>query len=213
MSFISYNLNIPFQSNKPSVDQPNMLTNTNAIAAWVLVDHFGFNDNQGGWHKNIHQPPQGTPGTVAGINQLYAQNVSPNTTGGTPDTQLFTKTGAGGISQITGNSAMNEGYQWLGGVIIQWGFVGPAGVTTGSFASGFATGTVTFKDRAVGAIGFKTNLFSVSTTLQYTAALPGGAGSVSIDTTPASTNFNKFTWRFNSNSAQYTGFMWMAIGV
>lgn len=56
MTFQTYNLNIPNPPNNPSIDVPNMQTNTNSIANLWLQDHFGFNDSLGGDHKQISMP-------------------------------------------------------------------------------------------------------------------------------------------------------------
>jgi len=50
---ISYNRDIPFATHNPSVDQPNMLKNTNAeITIWDR-DHVTFNTNFSGTHKQV----------------------------------------------------------------------------------------------------------------------------------------------------------------
>ncbi len=76
MPNFTYSINVPAASHNPSADQPIMQTNTNSIDSIITIDHFGFNDNQGGWHKNIHQPPQVlNPPIVAGIGQIYTKTL------------------------------------------------------------------------------------------------------------------------------------------
>lgn len=73
MSF-TYTLNIPFSSNNPSTDQPNMLANTNSISNLISVDHVGFNTATGGQHLQVTFPAENTPATPAGIvGVLYTQ--------------------------------------------------------------------------------------------------------------------------------------------
>lgn len=118
---ISYNINIPAAQNNPSNDQPLMQTNTNSTSQLIGIDHVTFNDavNPNGYHTVIHQTLQGSdPAIIAGINQLYSKNV---TVGLSTDTQLFVRSGLGIISQLTGFSAVANGWQQLGGIIIQWG--------------------------------------------------------------------------------------------
>lgn len=50
---ISYNLDIPDAPNNPSVDQPNMRTNTNSINTIIAVDHYTFADTPSGTHKQV----------------------------------------------------------------------------------------------------------------------------------------------------------------
>lgn len=123
MGLISYIQDIPASANNPSNDQPNMRLNTNAIANFLAVDHVPFDVNNSGYHTIIHQLPNGgvvpvDPITIAGVGQLYVKNVTYNAI---TDTQLFFKTGLGGISQLTGNNAVQNGWQILGGTILQWG--------------------------------------------------------------------------------------------
>lgn len=214
MTNFDYNTNIPFATNNPSSDQPKMQVNTNSTANLINVDHVGFQKNNGGYHTNIHEVPQGTwlatprtgaPVATAGFNQIFSLNSTPDTTGGVSDTQLFAQTGLGGVAQLTGSSvSAKDGYCWSGGFLFQWG------VVSGVFGSGTTFGTVTFKDRVPGTIPFPTSCFIVNTTPTYTTAQPSDTGIVAINTT-GFTNL-EFSWTFNSNSNKYTGFYWFAIG-
>lgn len=153
---ISYNLNIPAGPNNPSVDQPKMQTNTNNISQLIGIDHVTFNDavNPNGYHTVIHQTLQASdPASIVGIGQIYSKNV---TVGITTDTQLFHRTGLGGISQLTGNSALQNGYQWIGGVLLQWG-------RATSVGTALPNATVNFP------INFSSPAFSVNCTIITTA--------------------------------------------
>jgi hypothetical protein len=141
---ISYNLNIPDRPNNPSVDQPRMKTNTNSISQIIGIDHVTFNtpppgsnpNEKNGYHTVIHQTLQGSdPAAIVGINQIYSKNVTITNSGGTfTDTQLFARTGLGGIQQITGSSASANGFSFIAGVILQWGIVNaPLGSGTVTF--------------------------------------------------------------------------------
>jgi hypothetical protein len=212
----TYNNLVPATNNDPSVDQPQMLINTQSINSIIAVDHIGFNAGNGGYHTVIHQKTQvSDPAPIASFNQVYSKNYTPNTTGGIADTQLFAITGIGGISQLTGYSTQNstDGWQWVGGILIQWGTVTTA--SSGSFSSGLASGSVTFKDRVSGAIPFPTNCFTVIATpfWQTASGAPStdiSAGGVSINQNTLSTT--KFDWQFNSQSGRFRGFQWFAIG-
>jgi len=208
-----YTRDIPDAPNDPSADQSPMKTNTNSADSIIAVDHFSFNDNQGGYHNIIHQPVQlADPAIIASINQMYVKSVTPDTTGGVSDTQLFTRTGLGGISQLTGNYAAVQGYQWVGGILIQWGSVT---ISTGTGSSTHRTGSVTFKDRNgnQSTIPFPNNCFNVvaSFTAQNTSQTTASNSLSVLNLTTTS-----FSWVANSSSSSFVTnfptFYWVAIG-
>lgn len=217
---LTYTTGIPDTPNNPSNDQPNMKVNTNSINSWVQVDHHGFGDNLGGYHTIVHQDTasrtrsgagavtSGFPAAIPNINQIFSALSTPDTTGGTADTQFFNLTGLGGLSQLTGNNAQADGYCWCGGILIQWG--------TLAFPSGFdhVSGTVTFKDRAAGPnIPFPNNCFVVVPQLIISSTSESVASN-----TLAIRDFSvtQFRFVFNSSSStgstRYPGFYWIAIG-
>lgn len=192
---ITYNLNVPNGPNNPSVDYPNMQINTNALNTFLSIDHVGFNasPNPNGYHKTIHQVPlNADPATIANIGQIYSKNVTVNAIS---DTQLFFRTGLGGISQLTGNSAGTSGYQWIGGTLLQWG------TTT---ASGTGSRVVVFN--AAPNFDFPNACFQVIVQLQAIPLVTGSWGVTNI----TSTGFTLQT----VTSAVPSGrpFSWFAIG-
>ena len=144
---IPYNLNIPFSTHNPSVDQPNMLTNTNSIASLVAVDHVAFATAGSGQHNQVTFNANNVPSTPTSPPVLFT-----NTVGGVP--QLFFYSGTT-PSQYT-NATSGSTYL-LGGIILKWGQANLAG---GSF-----TRNVTF------ATAFPNACFSVVAT----AIAPTGA--------------------------------------
>lgn len=208
---LGYTNNIPDTPNDPSNDQPNMKTNTNSIQSIIQIDHAGFNDNNGGYHTVIHQVKQvSDPANIANFNEVYAKDYTPDTTGGVADTQLFIQSGLGAISQLTGylttDTVTSDGWQWVGGVLIQWGFV--EDLTSG------ATVSVTFKDRVPGAIPFPNNCFFVAATLSSGAGVTllqiRTSGIVVIGSTVSTTGFDcSFS---STGSVTGRGFYWIAIG-
>jgi hypothetical protein len=193
MTTISYNGTIPNPPNAPSADVGTMQTNAAAIAQWVSIDHHGFNDALGGWHKVIRIPQiasNSDPSPItspANAGQVYTKTVS-------GDLELFYESSGGIISQLTPGT---NGYSYLpGGIIVQWGIVNT------TFASN--TGTVTF---AIANIAFPNNCFNVQITMKGTS---GTANIVEVTGTPSKT---AFTWQFTGGSGtSYTGFYWSAIG-
>lgn len=88
MPLITYNNGIPAANNNPSVDQPDMQTNTDAIDTLIAVDHVSFNNNDGGLHHQVNfnnknaQGSQTDPqsvlytasGTASSVSQLVYKN-------------------------------------------------------------------------------------------------------------------------------------------
>jgi hypothetical protein len=202
MSLFEYTNDIPNRPDNPSNNQPDMKQNTNSISALLAVDHLGFNVNQGGNHNVIHFFTQtNDPGlTSPPVGQEYTKSVTPDTSGGLSDTQLFFESALGVIAQLTGSSTSNstDGYAYLGGIIIQWGLV-----TTGS-----SSGSVTFKNRVTGAIPFPNNCFVVVPGLASGSALIAGSNVSIRNSTVSKTGFN---WLLN-NVGGVNGFFWIAIG-
>jgi hypothetical protein len=62
-----YNNNVPFSTNNPSVDQPEILRNTQGISSLIAVDHVPFNTTNSGQHVQVtynnvfSQTPTPTP--------------------------------------------------------------------------------------------------------------------------------------------------------
>ena len=133
---------------------------------------------------------------ILNVQQIFPLLYTPDSTITSQDTQLFTMTGKGGISQLTGNLSGTDGWVWSGGILFQWGLI-TAVVTNG---------TVTFKDRVAGAIPFPNACYSV--TLTPGSSDVAGNYSVAIDSTSIPTNTG-FKYRaFGLLSKIY----WFAIG-
>lgn len=198
MPAISYNLGIPASGNDPSFDQPLMKINNDNIATYLSVDHVPFDVNNSGYHTVIHEVPNGVagttdPATIAGINQVYAKNVTiTNSAGTVTDTQLFTITGLGGISQLTGYHAAANGFQFLGGLILQYGFVAAPGV---------GIGTVLFNQAPN--FDFPTACYGV-----WFTSTPAGGNLLALANNPSNIQFN---WATNDGYGA-PAFYWIAIG-
>lgn len=194
---MSYTLDIPNAPNNPSQDQPLLKANTNAINALLAVDHvtFGFGSSSG-HHTVIHQIAQSLdPALLPGVNQVYAKNVTPAATITSTDTQLFTKTGAGVISQMTGRLDGVEGYVWVGGILVQWG------------SANFPSSGITFLTRVTGGIDFPNNIFAVYVSFKNTSSSSSNA-TIGVRN-PLTTGFTVST---TGASASWSGYYWLAIG-
>lgn len=228
MTNFTYNRDKPDAPNNPSNDQAPMKVNTNSIDDLIAVDHFSFNDNLGGYHNVVHQNAQlVTPTAIPGppqINQAFVQSVTPNTTGGAADTQLFNLTALNSLSQLTGFLVdkvaavvgppsypdLFQGYQWLGGILVQWGYVKGTHGSDNHFNDS-DTGSITFKDRVTGAIPFPNNCFFVMpASFFYRTSTASGEVTVSVNS--ATLSNLKFDWSLTTGSNKYTVFYWIAIG-
>lgn len=228
---LNYFTNIPFASNDPSIDQPNMQTNTNSISAWVDVDHYGFKDasNLGGLHTQVTMP------TLAGLpvrllsnsGILYTKSLAvyppdPQTsnnlfyTAGTStkeyqltrcinnNTQfnLFGVNTVGYAAPTAPVTSLNGGWTFLpGGLLLQYGFCNYAPTSTG------LTLNVVFP------IEFTFNPYSITTSV--TRISTGAVPTIAIrDGSVTTTGFTAFLNLYNLPGATNASnsFAWMAIG-
>lgn len=191
---LTYIRDIPSSPNNPSNDQPIMKVNDNSIDSILTIDHFGFNDNQGGYHNVIHQPSQNpnvNPATIATIGQLYVRTIG-------LDQQLFYKSGNGIVTQLTGptqSAATPNGLVYLnGGILLQWGVVNAPG----------SSGTVLFNNPPFN-VDFPVILFNVQLSLRRTS----GNQSVTIN---SAATFDKTQFSYLVSSAGSVALYWVAIG-
>lgn len=233
---------MPFTRSRPTASE--LLTDSQSLIQGNFnssddsfgIDHYKFSNLtvNNGMHKIIHQTVTDNsgntrlrsgsgattvffPGATAGIEQSFAANYTPDTTSPTTDSQLFSISGNGTLFQLTGNligtpagtDAINDGYAWMGGILLQWGIV-----QTDKFVNGVTSGTVTFKDRIPGAIGFPNNIFTIQTNALWTnsSGSPLGVGTVNVSRSKSNTDITGFNWQFNALSNKYVGFTWLAIG-
>lgn len=160
----------------------------------LAIDHINNNGQPGsqpaGYHTIIHQVPQTSVTTVAGYNQVFSGVPGTLVVNATPtrsvpnngDQQLYSLTGAGILSQLTGKSATTNGYCWSGGILFQWG----QGNNGGSFPVAFST------------------LFTVIAT-PFTA--PGFLNSI-----PSITSQNTSSFAMGNSGGQVFPVNWIAIG-
>lgn len=184
MSF-TYNNAVPASGDNPSVDQPDMLTNAQAIASIIAVDHVGFNTAGGGKHlqvtfnsNNVPVPPVTPPvlftNTVAGLAQLF----------------FYSGDAAHSANQYT--AAATGSTFLLGGIIMKWGVVlnPPSGNSTVTFSTAFPNNLYVAIP-----IGVRTNSSSVNSVYVNSGA-----------------TFDRTTFGFTTTSSNFTKVMWVAIG-
>ena len=125
MTDIDYLTDIPNGPNNPSVDQPNMKINTNGVADWVVEDHYGFKDINGGRHQFVRWPIANKPAST-GAKELLLYNGSPD---GTNFYLYYVRnnspTDIAHFVQMTRNEVpvqATNGYTWMpGNILLQWG--------------------------------------------------------------------------------------------
>lgn len=185
----TYNPGIPSGTVNLDQDYINIKNNFAQLDTSFGVDHVKYSvATKNGYHQTIHQIPRSSdPSNITAIGQIYSKTV-----GG--DTQLFYITGGGGISQLTGYSQAQNGFQYLGGVLIQWGFnsVNNQGTTT----------TITFPQ------AFSANAYSVTLGVFGTISPSPNAQNIFIQSV-SSTNFVVAS---SSSGGTLTKTYWMAIG-
>lgn len=176
------------------------------------VDHVNNNgapgSNPAGYHTVIHEVTQTTATSIPGVNQVFSGipgslSVDATLTPAVPnngDTQLYSLTGSGGLSQLTGYDRSVSGYQWLGGVLMQWGLAPGIGSDTVSpilFPIPFPS-------------GITANVLSITVTSTITGIPVSGsnASRIIITGSVSSTGFSTRTPRNIGDQGLY----WLAIG-
>lgn len=134
MANYSYYVDRPDANNNPSLDQPDMKVNTNSISSLISEDHIGFNQNNGGLHKQVRMPIQATipSGTISNSGTTYVKTANGSaqifyTNGITGNEYQLTRVDNAGYSTF----ADTTGWTFLpGGLILQYGSTTTTGVST-----------------------------------------------------------------------------------
>lgn len=128
---ITYNLGIPAGSHSPSVDQPNMQANNDAIASYVAIDHVAFGSAGSGKHNQVTFNGVTAPATPSDPTSiLYTKNDSHS------HPQLFFLNNQNPLNSVV--NANNGSMVLMGGMIVQFGAVtGAADNNPINFASTF----------------------------------------------------------------------------
>jgi len=173
----------------------------------LAIDHIDNNGSPGakpaGYHKIIHEVTQTSVSTVSGYNQIFSGVpgtlvVNSVTTPAIPnngDTQLYSLSSSGVLSQLTGKSASSNGYVWVGGILLQWGSATFSGTNT----------TV--------AVSFPVTFPNAVASVQLTR-LGGNTSSnpedIFIASGPSTSSFT--ARRMSASPSSGLNFYWMAVG-
>lgn len=129
MPFFIFSTNKPAANNDPSVDQPDMLQNNVSTNGIINVDHYTFNDNNGGLHKQTQIVDQVNipPGLLPGQSTLYSKFVQVHASGPESNSTVFYSPGdSGNEYQMT--RAIDSQFATFGNYT---NYVGPADQTGG----------------------------------------------------------------------------------
>jgi hypothetical protein len=194
---MAYQPGIPTGTVPLNQDYVNIQNNFNELNNQFLVDHVPLTETSmsppNGFHTDIHLVTQSGDPSSSSAAQLYSR-VASIPSGG--DTQLFYKSVMDtGTAQISGNHGANNGFGWFSGILIQWGQLTS---TSNTFQ------TLLFSP------AFPTNCFAIFTQPYGSSSVPGSQATVEIRKSTISKT--SFEWVFVTNSADYTGFFWVAIG-
>lgn len=204
MGMFTYFPNIPFANNNPSVDQPNMETDTNSISSLIAIDHQGFNLNQGGYHTVVHfidnvvDPPAVPPaGPLLGAGELYFKTL----TSVVSDTALFSQTAGGLKAQLTCNispSVMVDGFgSTFGTTFLPGGLLLNYGI---------------FNRSSSHAVNFLTPFSSPPYSITATPFGTLNSNSAYLSLTILSFTKTAYTWQIGGNNSAFNNFFWQAIG-
>jgi hypothetical protein len=131
MTNFAYNDGVPATNNNPSVDQPDMLINTQSIKNLINVDHLSFGVDDGGTHKQTTLNRLAVKPSLVGTQVALYSKLATNPA----SSQLFFEDSAGNEFQLTGNTAAAAtGYVLIGGsVLFKWGTVSVNPSSTANF--------------------------------------------------------------------------------
>lgn len=198
MSIPAYTLGYPPDGSTLGQTKSTIRNNLDGTYLTLAVDHINNNGQPGsqpaGYHTIIHQVTQTSVATTTGYNQVFSGVpgtlvVNAVTTPTIPpggDTQLYTLSSGGVLSQLTGSSLTTNGYAWIGGILIQWG------------TQSIGSTPVAF----IFPVTFPNNIFSISALRNQTSASVLGYTALSTSGVTLVAN--------NATSPQIT--RWTAIG-
>jgi hypothetical protein len=178
------------------------------------VDHVNNNgqpgSNPAGYHTVVHEVTQTSVSTVSGVNQIFSGvpgvlQVNAVTTPAVPpggDTQLYSLSGSGILSQLTGGSRTGNGYMWLGQVLLQWGTQNLTNSATQRSTVNYATANINFPNFALAVYATLICKAGGTSSSQNTLSLVAG--------TFTNTGFQ---YQYSgSGGGDFPGFFWLAIG-
>lgn len=196
MSFI-YTTGIPAAPDNPSVDQPNMQTNTNSIASWAAEDHYGYETGTDGQHKQVRMPAElGAPIAPGG----NASAIFPMAGKAVPQAQLF-------FANSNANFHLSPirawGYALFGGGIQanqSWNVVSVGPPSNGEYIVKLTAGATNGTDFAIFVTSGPSNPGNIATSAN---AFPTGADTFKVILTGVNASFGGKSANFFFMVLQY----------
>lgn len=203
MPIPSYTLGYPPDGSSLGQTKSTIRNNLDGTFETLSTDHINNNGPGGqpaGYHTIIHQVPQTSVDTVAGYNQVFSgvpgtlsvnSNITPNIPNN-GDEELYSLSGDGFLSQLTGYDANVNGFAWVGGILLQWGIVADTNLTIVP---------VNFTPN------FPNNCFNVQVTRGHTSSSPGSNSFWIIENSITNAGFS-----IKNDDSHTWGYIWTAIG-
>lgn len=196
MPAIPYNPDIPQATDEPSASQPELLQNAQGINNWTNVDHYKFDENDAGKHRQVTLPAQADPTTAADEIALFCKN---GPISGIPELFLRQQSN-GAVIPVTEHGA---GWTYLpSGLLLKWG----SGTATGYQAS--------FSFPTNPGIPVFTNVFFISVSPRAQQDNQLGYNQMTVLSAQAASNLGFFVncFQFSNGNPILTAFTWFAIG-
>lgn len=211
MPDFTYTRDIPFASDTPAEDQPDMQNNTNSIDSLIAVDHisFGTSDGTGGYHKQsqYHATVAKPTGLIAGNGTVYSK-----TAGGASEI-FFSPDASGNEYQLTksisASYALFATYTTYSGVLFHGGWT-------------FLPGGLLFQYGLVDAVGagtdipFPVTFSAVPYNIQVCAARTNSGSIITVfqagASYPAASKFQVTVFNAVTGAAEISPVYWTAIG-
>lgn len=186
---LTFTTGIPAGPHNPSVDQPPMMVNNDNIAAFVAIDHVGFNvmaPAVSGQHLQVTFNSNNVPSVPTSPPVLFTNNDAFNTP------QLFFYSGAAAKTTDQYTASANGSTFLLGGIIVKWGSVTATDNTTISFPKAFPN-----------------NCYNVQITVNATTVLPT---LVTVSGAPIAGGFTPRVKDTNGTTVAPIAIFYLAIG-
>lgn len=173
----SYNNSVPATNNNPSVDQPDMLTNTQSINSLVAVDHVSFNTASGGTHLQTTFSSKNTP---------LAQT----------DPQSVLYTASGTASTVADLRFVNQNATFLPNAVRAWSLASAGGIVS---SQSFNVTTVVRNSTGLYTVNLPANVLSGTNYGVIISCAPSGGFVVSGSYTIV--NATQFTLRLETTNS------------
>jgi hypothetical protein len=209
------------------VDYQNLQNNFQQLDTTFGIDHTTFSNQtaQNGFHTEIHMIPFSTtttnapnnqpvvqPTATAGVGQVWSAQIND---GINVDEALYFLTGSNRNIQLTRNfvptNSGNGSTMLPGGLILNWGFHNAAG---GNFSNGATSDASAGESVLTLSQSFPNNMYIFGGSLTYTQTnRPSGPGTLSARQSQLNSGpITTVNWQVNTDTNNYIGFIWYALG-